>query len=88
MDCAVFLSHILLSALVAEECYQDLSAYIEITNIMPNYFWYVSSQAVGLDISGNRIGGILPLFLEFIPAEEMDFSSKKPATACPEKTLN
>ncbi|KAF7088038.1 hypothetical protein CFC21_091191 [Triticum aestivum] len=48
-----------------------------ISDIIPDWFWTAASSVESLNIRNNQITGFLPSTMEFMRAEEMDFSSNQ-----------
>ncbi|XP_044405983.1 receptor-like protein EIX2 [Triticum aestivum] len=48
-----------------------------INDIIPDWFWTAASSVESLNIRNNQITGFLPSTMEFMRAEEMDFSSNQ-----------
>uniref|UniRef100_A0ACD5TBG6 Uncharacterized protein n=1 Tax=Avena sativa TaxID=4498 RepID=A0ACD5TBG6_AVESA len=59
-----------------------------ITDMVPDWFWIAASSVQFLNIRNNQITGVLPLTMEFMSGEEVDFSSNKLTGPIPKLPMN
>ncbi|KAM3317360.1 hypothetical protein ACQJBY_035164 [Aegilops geniculata] len=59
-----------------------------INDMAPGWFWVAASSAGYLNIQNNQITGVLPSTMEFMSAQEMDFSSNHLGGPIPKLPIN